>query len=412
MRNCVDMSTLMLPAATMTTMTNTSPIAVAQPKADPVKGTLLGNNNNNLSHNKQEHYHIFVGDLSPEIETQTLREAFLPFGEISDCRVVRDPQTLKSKGYGFVSFMKKVEAENAIALMNGQWLGSRSIRTNWATRKPPAKSDANAKPLTFDEVYNQSSPTNCTVYCGGITNGLSEDLLQKTFASFGAIQEIRIFKDKGYAFVRFATKESAAHAIVATHNTEVAGHTVKCSWGKESGDPNNIHTNAQTLIQSYHKDFEQLASIPQLIPGTQFPYSFSGQPIPGYYIPQPIAQAAAQAAQQTSYLQGLPAGYQAAALGNFGVSSYPQNYIGSLPAGVQLSAAAAAAYGVPQQTNNGSNGVSPAAGQLTSQQAALAAQGAALAQQQAGVMMQAAAAYPASAVQQFQVNGQPTTIAL
>lgn len=22
--------------------------------------------------------------------------------------------------------------------MNGQWLGSRSIRTNWATRKPPA----------------------------------------------------------------------------------------------------------------------------------------------------------------------------------------------------------------------------------------------------------------------------------
>jgi len=141
MRNCVDMSTLMLPAATMTTMTNTTPIAVAQPKADPVKGTLLGNNNNNSTNNKQEHYHIFVGDLSPEIETQTLREAFLPFGEISDCRVVRDPQTLKSKGYGFVSFMKKVEAENAIALMNGQWLGSRSIRTNWATRKPPAKND-------------------------------------------------------------------------------------------------------------------------------------------------------------------------------------------------------------------------------------------------------------------------------
>ncbi|KAK9751810.1 RNA recognition motif [Popillia japonica] len=54
-----------------------------------------------------KHHHIFVGDLSPEIETQTLREAFAAFGEISDCRVVRDPQTLKSKGYGFVSFIKK-----------------------------------------------------------------------------------------------------------------------------------------------------------------------------------------------------------------------------------------------------------------------------------------------------------------
>ena len=46
----VDMSTLMLPAATITTMTNTSPIAVAQPKTDSVKGTLMLNNNNN---NKQ-----------------------------------------------------------------------------------------------------------------------------------------------------------------------------------------------------------------------------------------------------------------------------------------------------------------------------------------------------------------------
>ena len=47
------MSTLMLPAATMTTMTNTTPIAVAQPKADPVKGTLISNNNNNSGSNKQ-----------------------------------------------------------------------------------------------------------------------------------------------------------------------------------------------------------------------------------------------------------------------------------------------------------------------------------------------------------------------
>lgn len=35
-------------------------------------------------------------------------------------------------------FFKFQEAESAIAAMNGQWLGSRSIRTNWATRKPPA----------------------------------------------------------------------------------------------------------------------------------------------------------------------------------------------------------------------------------------------------------------------------------
>lgn len=100
------------------------------------------------------HHHIFVGDLSPEIETQTLREAFLPFGEISNCRIVRDPQTLKSKGYAFVSFVKKSDAEAAITAMNGQWLGSRSIRTNWSTRKPPPPRTDKARPNkpNYDEV--------------------------------------------------------------------------------------------------------------------------------------------------------------------------------------------------------------------------------------------------------------------
>lgn len=30
-----------------------------------------------------EHYHVFVGDLSPDIDSHHLREAFAPFGAIS-----------------------------------------------------------------------------------------------------------------------------------------------------------------------------------------------------------------------------------------------------------------------------------------------------------------------------------------
>lgn len=234
-----------------------------------------------------KHHHIFVGDLSPEIETVQLREAFAPFGEISDCRVVRDPQTLKSKGYGFVSFVKKVEAENAISAMNGQWIGNRAIRTNWATRKPPAnrsQNESSAKPLSFDEIYTQSSQTNCTVYCGGIVQGLSEELMQQTFSTFGTIQEIRVFKDKGYAFIRFSTKMSATHAIVATHNTEINGQTVKCSWGKEAGDPNN-----QQQQQDNHETFQNIAA--------QYTYPYQQM---GYWYPQGYPQM-----QAGQFMQGM-----------------------------------------------------------------------------------------------------------
>lgn len=47
---------------------------------------------------------------------------------------------------------------------------------------------------------------------------------------------------------RFSTKESATHAIVAVHNTDINGQTVKCSWGKESGDPNNAQQTGQVKI--------------------------------------------------------------------------------------------------------------------------------------------------------------------
>ncbi|XP_057659948.1 cytotoxic granule associated RNA binding protein TIA1 isoform X2 [Diorhabda carinulata] len=313
------MSTLMMPAPAMTAAPMSTPGLLPVPSKLEVAGKLTINHS--ATTNKAEHHHIFVGDLSPEIETQTLRDAFAAFGEISDCRVVRDPQTLKSKGYGFVSFIKKAEAESAIAAMNGQWLGSRSIRTNWATRKPPApKSEVNSKPLTFDEVYNQSSPTNCTVYCGGITNGLTEELMQKTFAPFGTIQEIRVFKEKGYAFVRFSTKESATHAIVAVHNTDINGQIVKCSWGKESGDPNNAPVAGQAIA------------------GTTFPYSAYGQQL-SYWYPQSYP-AASSAQMQGQFLGGM----QGYAYGQFG--GYQQSYMGM---GIQVPTAATAWQGIPSQ---------------------------------------------------------------
>ena len=184
----------------------------------------------------------------------------------------------------------------------------------------------------------------------------------------------------------------------------------------------------------------QLA-LPQLVAGAQFPFNFAtGATAPhmaGFYYPQPMAAAQAAAAQ-TNYLQGLQ-GY-ATTFNNFG-TSFPQGYIrykirsliltlqhfqfgfvylySGLP-GMQV---AAASYGVPTNTNAGVTAAT--AGQLAApSQAALAAQGLAATQQPTAAAAAAAAAagvvhvpYPpgaaaTAAVQQFQMNGQPTTLAL
>ena len=48
--------------------------------------------------------HIFVGDLSSEVNDRILMEAFQQCKGCSDARVMWDHGTGRSKGYGFVSF--------------------------------------------------------------------------------------------------------------------------------------------------------------------------------------------------------------------------------------------------------------------------------------------------------------------
>ncbi|XP_013381004.1 nucleolysin TIAR isoform X3 [Lingula anatina] len=270
-----------------------------------------------------KHYHVFVGDLSHDVQTHQLQAAFAPFGEISDCKIIRDPQTLKSKGYGFVSFVRKVDAENAIKGMNGQWIGSRPIRTNWATRKPPAPPQKEGRTphpmsavqkLSYDEVYNQSSPTNCTVYCGGINNGLSQELVQQHFIQFGQIEEIRIFKDKGYAFIRYNNKEAATNAIVSVHGTDVNGCQVKCSWGKESNEGPNPAAS------------QQYANAPAGGPGGQGFGNYYNQM--GYYMgyPQQYSQMPGNYMQNAQYGYGMQGCVQ---------GSYGQMPMGGAPGGQQ-----------------------------------------------------------------------------
>jgi RNA recognition motif-containing protein len=50
-----------------------------------------------------------------------------------------DHNTGRSKGYGFVSFRTKEDAEKAIEKMQGMQIGSRRIRLGWAQHKQVSK---------------------------------------------------------------------------------------------------------------------------------------------------------------------------------------------------------------------------------------------------------------------------------
>ena len=48
---------------------------------------------------------------------------------------MRDPQSTKSRSFGFVAFPSREDAQRAIEEMNGVQLSRRAIRTGWAIRR-------------------------------------------------------------------------------------------------------------------------------------------------------------------------------------------------------------------------------------------------------------------------------------
>ncbi|KAK3956889.1 hypothetical protein QBC32DRAFT_309688 [Pseudoneurospora amorphoporcata] len=231
--------------------------------------------NNQNKEDTSGHFHIFVGDLSNEVNDEVLLQAFSAFGSVSEARVMWDMKTGRSRGYGFVAFRDRPDAEKALSSMDGEWLGSRAIRCNWANQKgqpsiaqQQAMQQMGLTPTTpyghhhfpthgvhsYDMIVAQTPAWQTTCYVGNLTPYTTQNDLVPLFQNFGYVVESRFQADRGFAFIKMDTHENAAMAICQLNGYQVNGRPLKCSWGKDKTpnpqqfDPNQPYSpqSAQT----------------------------------------------------------------------------------------------------------------------------------------------------------------------
>jgi cold-inducible RNA-binding protein len=75
---------------------------------------------------------LFVGSLPWSIDDQKLQEAFEEHGEVVSAKVVKDRETGRSRGFGFVEMESQESATKAISALNNAQLGGRNIVVNVA----------------------------------------------------------------------------------------------------------------------------------------------------------------------------------------------------------------------------------------------------------------------------------------
>ena len=89
---------------------------------------------------------IFVAKLNFKTRKEELEAAFAQFGQVTSCKIVRDKETGRSKGYGFVEMPDDLEANNAINALNDKEFDGRVIAVKPANPRPE-RSDLPEAPL-------------------------------------------------------------------------------------------------------------------------------------------------------------------------------------------------------------------------------------------------------------------------
>jgi RNA recognition motif-containing protein len=101
-------------------------------------------NTNKNNQNNPNEFSIYVCELNPSVKSDKLRDFFKEkYKSVFDAKIIIDPSTKISKGYGFVKFHDKAESERAINEMNGQIIEGKAMKTGNATYKKNDKKQNN-----------------------------------------------------------------------------------------------------------------------------------------------------------------------------------------------------------------------------------------------------------------------------
>lgn len=75
---------------------------------------------------------IYVGNLTFGTDNADLESLFAQYGQVNDAQVIKDRETGRSRGFGFVEMGSTDAAQKAIAELNGADLDGRPLTVNLA----------------------------------------------------------------------------------------------------------------------------------------------------------------------------------------------------------------------------------------------------------------------------------------
>uniref|UniRef100_A0A4W4G8G7 RRM domain-containing protein n=1 Tax=Electrophorus electricus TaxID=8005 RepID=A0A4W4G8G7_ELEEL len=140
-----------------------------------------------------------------ETTDESLRAHFEQWGTLTDCVVMRDSNTKRSRGFGFVTYSSVSEVDAAMDARPHK-VDGRAVEPKRAVSR-----EDSCKPGAHSTVKK--------IFVGGIKEDTDEEHLREYFSQFGKIEEVNIMTEKnsdkrrGFAFITFDDHDSVDRIV-------------------------------------------------------------------------------------------------------------------------------------------------------------------------------------------------------
>mmetsp|Transcript_19152 Transcript_19152/g.76736 ORF Transcript_19152/g.76736 Transcript_19152/m.76736 type:complete len:423 (-) Transcript_19152:106-1374(-) len=248
---------------------------------------------------------VYVGDVAPSVTDFALMQLFkAKYPSVRHAKVVCDDNG-NPKGYAFVRFGSAQESERAVSEMDGFELEGKKVHLNLANRPKPSRGErrnasnygssrgggAGGSGKRPRNPIAPEDPNNTTLFLGGTGPYLQEADLWREFSAFGELIAVRLpVQRKGFAFVRFRTRESAMTAKNALSGQHVASlnnaKPIRIEWATEQIEPQVNPMQYQFALPAMYGFMPaatQLTGFPaqaQLLPSYPYQYISSNTQAP------------------------------------------------------------------------------------------------------------------------------------